>query len=800
MQIHSRSRRCVPFVTLLFLVACARDADPIAKSTHPAKTQTASVLRPVGVEVALAPKEGNGSTELERVALASRGLLEHIPKSAPLVLRFPHVEQLGDFWSKSSISRWFATPVGAIALQQLTTNVKPLLDRLVADNPGAAAFQKLLPKLHGELVVALTRLDLGVKAANDAPAFELSVWFDAAEQSDDLRGALGAWISALPTNQKTGVAPTKDTWGWRGLHDGWGFELRSRSTTFSLAFSNFDRDGMGGDAPLALDKSFVASDVARTAPDLGARDGVACVEAYVQLESIWRAVKDLAPKNVIDALDATHSFTIQGGSIVVGLEGKGTGEVVTWNARGAQDLVSKAFNGAPLDPSLARWIYADAPYAGLFSFDAKSIFGGAIAALEPEARRAFERDFSAAGQRCGIDFRGDLIDNLGPTFAYASNSGVDGLGAASSPEFVLAIAVHDESKAQRLLETAVTLVGLSGSAHTDVYQNRRITSLVLPTQPGAPKSSGQHAVSPAWCVDHGTLLVASDDSVLRASIRAASESNATTHVALRRALSQAGPEVFALLYTHGESTASDTLAIGRHFDDGWSLEQHKGNGALISTGFVASAAVVASIALPKLMSERVESNERAAVKVLKDVAHAEATCRDKRWIDLDRDGRGEFATLEELGGHAPLRGGAAMIDPPLLAQSFERWSSGASVLSGYVFRVDLEGRDGKALSRVESSPSNAIDSDHSEKNFVAFAWPVDYGTSGRKVFALDASGGIWTSDNSASTQHYSGFDRAPDHVACRDLGQPGPIDAKRASWRGGDGGTWFWFEAPPPVR
>src|SRR5262245_40468575 len=66
-------------------------------------------------------------------------------------------------------------------------------------------------------------------------------------------------------------------------------------------------------------------------------------------------------------------------------------------------------------------------------------------------------------------------------------------------------------------------------------------------------------------------------------------------------------------------------------------------------------AIIASIAIPKLMSARLAANEAAAISTLRTISSAEATFRSTTSADTDADGAGEFGYLAELAGRVPMR-------------------------------------------------------------------------------------------------------------------------------------------------
>ena len=70
---------------------------------------------------------------------------------------------------------------------------------------------------------------------------------------------------------------------------------------------------------------------------------------------------------------------------------------------------------------------------------------------------------------------------------------------------------------------------------------------------------------------------------------------------------------------------------------------------------VAIIAIIASIAIPKLMSARISANENAAIATLRSIASAQAQLQSSSAIDTDADGGGEYGYFGELAGVAGMR-------------------------------------------------------------------------------------------------------------------------------------------------
>src|SRR6188768_3301252 len=118
---------------------------------------------------------------------------------------------------------------------------------------------------------------------------------------------------------------------------------------------------------------------------------------------------------------------------------------------------------------------------------------------------------------------------------------------------------------------------------------------------------------------------------------------------------------------------------------------------------VAIIAIIASIAIPKLLSARLSANEAAAISTLRSVSSAQAQVQSSGSIDSDADGSGEYAYFGELSGVMPLRDniagvaaiGANLLTPSIMSTAFGNMSQdpaatgGIVVRSGYCFEMFL---------------------------------------------------------------------------------------------------------------
>ncbi len=220
---------------------------------------------------------------------------------------------------------------------------------------------------------------------------------------------------------------------------------------------------------------------------------------------------------------------------------------------------------------------------------------------------------------------------------------------------------------------------------------------------------------------------------------------------------------------------------------------------------VAIIAIIASIAIPKLMSARISANENACIATLRSIASAQAQLESSCAIDTDADGGGEYGYFGELAGVAPLRiwtaGGVALdgndltLDPAILPTAFADTvlnTAGEACVerAGYWFKMFLPdvvaggtiagipetGADGTGGATAGNFP----DSDNCEILWVCYAWPTEAEATGNRAFFINQEGDLLQTLNNEGGQmvvaFYDGIDAGPAFdAAYSDMaGDPNP--------------------------
>jgi prepilin-type N-terminal cleavage/methylation domain-containing protein len=180
---------------------------------------------------------------------------------------------------------------------------------------------------------------------------------------------------------------------------------------------------------------------------------------------------------------------------------------------------------------------------------------------------------------------------------------------------------------------------------------------------------------------------------------------------------------------------------------------------------VAIIAIIASIAIPNLLSARLNANESAAIATLKNISSAQSQCQASGVIDVNNNGSGEYGYFGELSGRVVVRAGTQTISPPVLSTAFGNINAQSNVArSGYLFRMFLPSATAQGIIETATTggdPANAlgVDAGQAETLWCCYAWPAVFGNSGKRVFFINQAGDVLQSNNAVTS--YNGTTAVP---------------------------------------
>jgi len=225
---------------------------------------------------------------------------------------------------------------------------------------------------------------------------------------------------------------------------------------------------------------------------------------------------------------------------------------------------------------------------------------------------------------------------------------------------------------------------------------------------------------------------------------------------------------------------------------------------------VAIIAIIASIAIPKLMSARISANENAAIATLRSIASAQAQLQSSCAIDTDADGGGEFGDFGELAGTAPLRYydaannapgvDVAVLDPAILPTAFGNVVHDSNdecivARAGYYFKIYLPAatnagviagvaEDG-AIGQGGATDASLFGSDNCEIMWNCYAWPIEPESTGNRCFFINQEGDLLQTLNNQGGNNaplfYEGTTSVPAYDAAYDSTGSNNLDGMGAS-------------------
>jgi prepilin-type N-terminal cleavage/methylation domain-containing protein len=210
---------------------------------------------------------------------------------------------------------------------------------------------------------------------------------------------------------------------------------------------------------------------------------------------------------------------------------------------------------------------------------------------------------------------------------------------------------------------------------------------------------------------------------------------------------------------------------------------------------VAIIAIIASIAIPNLLSARLNANESAAIATLKNISSAQSQCQASAVIDVNNNGTGEYGFFGELSGAQTVRGGTQRISPPVLSTAFGNVANSIVTRSGYAFQMFLPDDTAAGVAEDatggDTTNDNGVDAGQAETLWCCYAWPQVFGNSGKRTFFVNQAGDVLATNGSVVAYSNTATGTKPTYdVAFIGTGTIAMSAAVAANTVGVDGNTW----------
>jgi len=207
-------------------------------------------------------------------------------------------------------------------------------------------------------------------------------------------------------------------------------------------------------------------------------------------------------------------------------------------------------------------------------------------------------------------------------------------------------------------------------------------------------------------------------------------------------------------------------------------------------------AILATLILPSLLSSKIDANETAAATTLRQIVQSQLLFANRKEADLNSNGTGEHGTFGEMSGSVAVRaasGGTKFLEPGVINPSFRAIAPSGEMFRGsYYYRLYLPGSGGEGILELPGGGASAdVDTNLAEQLWCVYAWPQNFGVTGRRTFFVNQNGDILWTESSGYTGPGAPI---PAGAAFAGTGPASKIDGIVAvNEAGRDGNVWHVF-------
>lgn len=148
----------------------------------------------------------------------------------------------------------------------------------------------------------------------------------------------------------------------------------------------------------------------------------------------------------------------------------------------------------------------------------------------------------------------------------------------------------------------------------------------------------------------------------------------------------------------------------------------------------------------------IRANEGSVIGTLRIIATCQAASQGAAQVDQDNDGTGEYELLGELTGTVPFRGTKIKSNPAVLGKTMAPLPGKFyAEYSGYRFQMHLYGNvTDFGRYQIQANPKLA---NEQELRWVCYAWPIQFGVTGNRVFVVDQQAEVYSARNYRETEY-----------------------------------------------
>lgn len=178
-------------------------------------------------------------------------------------------------------------------------------------------------------------------------------------------------------------------------------------------------------------------------------------------------------------------------------------------------------------------------------------------------------------------------------------------------------------------------------------------------------------------------------------------------------------------------------------------------------GFAVISVAAWLLLWPEIHRARINRNESAVIAALKQISSAQSQLQASGLCDADGNGQGEYGFFGQLAGKDPMRSPPGvpprLCDPPVLPPAFADVVDGRVRIGGYWLEMFLPSDEGVWVS--EAAAEGRVSVSSSEVFWTCYAYPVEFGVTGRRAFMINQSGDVISTNQAARPRKYSGNHR-----------------------------------------
>ncbi|MGD0089174.1 MAG: DUF2950 family protein [Planctomycetota bacterium] len=660
---------------------------------------------------------------------------ELLPENSVFVILAPDLQLARAQFEKTRLAEMFSQPLMQEFLQPVLAEIKKQEAETLRANPNAFAFSAAL--FNGSLAYAVFATPGDLQSAGIVAVFT-------PKSAEDFLAALPPALAKTMREGKLGqdLPPANAALAW--VKDRLIFCVpREQLNTFVARLAG------GANAPKAS--------LAQTAGYAKAKERLSgsAVWLYAAPQAFFTLatseIKDPGQLGPIRALWAALGLDkLDAAGLGLGFK---NGEPVAEGFAGLSApnsaILSLCFpvEATPLPAEAFRIAAPDAPYVAAGYADLAGLLPLLKRNLGADHRRAaaiLEASVQAAGVFLNCDLQKDLLENLDGHFVVAQTSTNTALPILFLPGLVCSFAAKNPAKFEECLGAAATqLAALPGPLQGTLKLKK-----VFHAEKAIYYLSGPFIpLSPAVCLAEGRLLIG------------------TSLNAVRRTLEQLQKKENKSILDNQEFQQALARVTGQPFSPdkipplfAYGVDQGSGNGALLlAAAYLAAASglQIANAALPGPPREDMAGNESHAFWSC--AAYAEAQEIYHR-TDYTHNGVLKYAQALQ-GDNSLFETKAGLGDLAIISKEFaqsEGNPDGKTACHGYRFKILTS-----IVTQVGEKKSYIVNGNMT-LGYALLAYPVQYGTSGKRSFIINNNGVVyaidWGQQTAEKAAAYSAFD------------------------------------------